>query len=124
HYPAYFEALETDIPESGNGVPDVLDEAVYNLRFMLDMQDPDDGGVYHKLTTANFQGFVRPSQATATRYVVQKSTAATLDFAAAAAQASRVLRDYEAVYPGLADSALAAAFDAWTWARQNPSMAY
>lgn len=124
HYPEYFEALETDIPESNNGVPDVLDEAVWNLRFMLDMQDPGDGGVYHKLSTANFQGTVQPHVPTATRYVVQKSTTATLDFAAAAAQASRLLRNYESTYPGLADSALTAALDAWDWARSNPNVRY
>lgn len=30
---------------------------MYNLEWMLTMQDPTDGGVYHKLTTPNFEGF-------------------------------------------------------------------
>ena len=122
-YPDYVAALDTDVPESGDGVPDLLDEVLVNVRWMLDMQDAD-GGVYHKLTTANFSGRVMPHQATATRYVVQKSTAATLDFAAVLAQASRIVAAYEDAFPGLADDLLASALDAWDWARAYPSVAY
>ncbi len=124
HYPSYTTTLETNIPESGDDVPDVLDESLWNLRWMLDMQDPEDGGVYHKLTHANFQGIIMPHQATATRYVVQKGTGAALNFAAVMAQAARVYADYEAHFPGLADSMRTAAFAAWNWARANPNVAY
>ena len=122
-YPEYAAALETNIPESGDGVPDLLNEALYNVRWMLAMQDLD-GGVYHKLTTANFSGKVMPHQTTATRYVVQKGTAATLDFAAVMAQASRIVAGYEDAFPGLADSLRSAALDAWAWARAHPNVAY
>ncbi|HET6569423.1 MAG TPA: glycoside hydrolase family 9 protein, partial [Rhodothermales bacterium] len=124
HYPAYMLALAVDIPESDNRVPDVLDEALWNLRWMLAMQDPADGGVYHKLTTAEFSGFVRPEQDVATRYVVQKSTAAALDFAAVMAQASRIFAEYENELPGLADSMRTAAVAAWQWARLHPDVLY
>jgi endoglucanase len=123
-FPAYFKNHQVNIPESGNGVPDLLDEALYNLRWMLTMQDPHDGGVYHKLTNPRFDGMVMPHQATNTRYVVQKSTAAALDFAAVAAQASRVYRAYDRAFPGLADSCLSAATRAWEWAQQNPNVLY
>ena len=123
-YPQYASALRTDIPESGNPLPDVLDEALFNVRWMLTMQDPADGGVYHKLTNAAFDGFVEPHAATAPRYVVQKSTAATLDFAAVMAQASRVARNYPRELPGLADSLGSAALAAWRWARQHPDSLY
>ena len=122
-YPAYAAALDTGIPESGDGVPDLLDETLVNVRWMLTMQD-EDGGVYHKLTTANFSGEVMPHRATATRYVVQKGTAATLDFAATAAQASRIVAGYDGAFPGLADSLVTAAEAAWAWARANPTVAY
>jgi endoglucanase len=123
-FPAYFKDHRVNIPESGNAVPDLLDEALYNLRWMLTMQDPHDGGVYHKLTNPKFDGMVMPHQATNTRYVVQKSTAAALDFAAVTAQASRVYRAYGNAFPGLADSCLAAATRAWEWARKNPDVLY
>lgn len=124
-FPEYFAGLSLDIPESGNRVPDVLDEIVWNLRWMLSMQDPEDGGVYHKLTTAEFEALtVMPADARAPRYVVQKGTAATLDFAAVTAQAGRVLRRFEREFPGLADSCVAAAARAWAWAEANPSVIY
>lgn len=124
HYPAFTAALETAIPESGDAVPDVLDEALWNLRWMLTMQDPHDGGVYHKLTHANFQGILMPHRVTSPRYVVQKSTAATLGFAAVMAQAARVIAGYPDAFPGLADSMRTAALDAWQWARHNPGVLY
>jgi endoglucanase len=123
-FPDYFKKMETNIPESGNGVPDLLDEALWNLRWMLTMQDPSDGGVYHKCTTAKFEGFVKPEEAKAQRYVVQKSTAATLDFAAVMAQAARVFSGYELEFPGLADKFLKASKSAWQWARANPATLY
>lgn len=124
HYPQFATGLETDIPESNNAVPDVLDEALWNLRWMLAMQDPHDGGVYHKLTHARFQGVVMPPQATARRYVVQKGTGATLDFAAVMAQACRLFADYQSVFPGLSDTMRTAAVAAWQWARGHPNVVY
>ena len=121
--PDYLGALDADIPESGDGVPDILDEALVNVRWMLTMQD-EDGGVYHKLTTPNFTGEVMPAVAPGTRYVVQKGTAATLDFAAVTAQAARVYADFPDAFPGLADSLRTAALDAWRWARAHPGVAY
>ncbi|MES2881400.1 MAG: glycoside hydrolase family 9 protein [Bacteroidota bacterium] len=123
-FPAYFKTLNTNIPESGDAVPDVLNEAVYNLRWMLTMQDPFDGGVYNKCTNANFDGMVMPGLTKAPRYVVQKGTAATLDFAAVTAQASRILNAFNKQLPGLADSCLLAAKKAWTWSLKNSSLEY
>src|ERR1700730_8651208 len=79
-FPDYFKQLNTNIPESGNTVPDILDEVIYNLRWMLTMQDPYDAGVYNKCTNAAFDGMVMPGITKAPRFVVQKGTAATLDF--------------------------------------------
>jgi endoglucanase len=124
HFPDYCAHLSTKIPESGNAVPDILNEALWNIRWMLTMQDPNDGGVYHKLTNANFDGFVMPSQATTPRYVVMKSTAATLDFAAVMAQSARIFLRFAGALPGFADSCLQASLKAWGWARQHPTVYY
>ncbi|HZY38586.1 MAG TPA: glycoside hydrolase family 9 protein [Mucilaginibacter sp.] len=123
-FPAYMSKLKLNIPESGNGVPDILNEVLWNLRWMLTMQDPNDGGVYHKLTNAEFDKFEMPDKATAPRYVVQKGTAATLDFAAVTAQAGRIFRKFPKELPGLADSCLNAASKAWDWASKNPNVIY
>jgi len=124
HFPGWFERQKVGLPESGNGLPDVLDEALWNLEWMLCMQDPADGGVYHKLTNAGFDGAVMPDAATAPRYVVAKSTAAALDFAAVMATASRVFRGFEAQRPGLSARMRAAAVSAGTWGRRHPAAPY
>lgn len=120
-FPAYFKQLRTNIPESADAIPDILNETIYNLRWMLTMQDPADGGVYNKCTNAVFDGMVMPGVTKAPRYVVQKGTAATLDFAAVAAQAARVLTPFSSK---LADSCRQAAAKAWSWALQFPALAY
>ena len=51
--------ISLNIPESGNGTPDILSEIRWNLSWMLKMQD-EDGGVWHKQTSEHFSGFVMP----------------------------------------------------------------
>ncbi|MCK7538305.1 MAG: hypothetical protein MZV63_48810 [Marinilabiliales bacterium] len=54
--------MKLNIPESGNEIPDLVDELLWNLRWYLTMQDPADGGVYHKLTNKQFFGFEMPHE--------------------------------------------------------------
>lgn len=123
-FPDYFARQSVNIPESANTTPDLLDEMYYNLDWMLTMQDPSDGGVYHKLTTPSFEGFIKPIDCKQQRYVVKKSVTATLDFAAAMAQASRLFVPYEEDYPGFSKRAIAAAENAYLWAKKNPEAYY
>jgi endoglucanase len=123
-FPAYFDSLKTIIPESGNKLPDIIDEIIVNLRWMLTMQDPDDGGVYHKCTNASFDGMVMPGVTKLPRYVVQKSTAATLDFSAVTSQASRILKKFSKLIPGLADSCRKASIAAYDWAILHNNVLY
>lgn len=124
HFPDYYQGRVLNIPESGDAVPDLLNEIMWNLSWMLTMQDPNDGGVYHKLTTKRFSGKVMPDNATEQRYFVKKGTAAALNFAAVMAAASRVYADYDTAFPGFSDISLKAAEAAWEWARANPAAVY
>ncbi|MDC3297296.1 glycoside hydrolase family 9 protein, partial [Balneolaceae bacterium] len=72
-------------------------------------------------THANFSSTIMPSKATNPRYVIQKGTAASLDFAAVMAQAARV---YEPFDTNFATIALRAARDAYNWALVNPNVTY
>ena len=121
--PQYFSTFDLNIPESGNSTPDILDEIMFNLKWMLTMQDPDDGGVYHKLTTPNFEGFVMPSDCHQQRYVVKKTVTAALDFAAVMAKAARVYKS-SSDYQGFSETALAAARKAYSWAMAHPDVFY
>ena len=80
------------IPESGNGVPDVLDEVRYELDWMLKMQDETSGGVYHKVTGEVFPEMVAAVEETAQMILSPISNTATGDFAAVMAKASVVYR--------------------------------
>ncbi|MBR4926554.1 MAG: glycoside hydrolase family 9 protein [Prevotella sp.] len=120
---AYFDRLDVNIPESKNQTADLLDEVMFNLKWMLTMQDPYDGGVYHKLTTPNFEGFVMPKDCHQQRYVIQKSVTATYDFAAVMALASRLFegnKDYSCFSARAKDAALAA----YNWAELHPKALY
>lgn len=70
------------IPESNSKVPDILSEVRYELDWMLKMQDPETGGVYHKVTCASFPGFVMPEEETEPLVVAPISVTATATFAA------------------------------------------
>jgi len=120
----YFDTLRTNIPELPVKIPDILNETLYNLRWMLSMQDPDDGGVYHKCTNPVFDPMVMPDACHQPRYVVQKSTAATLDFAAVTAQAARIFNKYKKELPGLSDSCQRQSEKAWGWALIHPDLIY
>jgi endoglucanase len=123
-FPDYMKTVKLNIPESGNHLPDLLNEVLWNLRWMLTMQDPADGGVYHKLTNAAFDKMEMPDKANDPRYVVQKSTAATLDFAAVMAQAARIFKKFPSQLPGLADSCRNASLKAWDWSLSHPRIIY
>ena len=120
----YFANLSVNIPESNNQTPDLLDEIMFNLQWLFTMQDPYDGGVYHKLTTPNFEGFIMPTDCKQQRYVVAKTVTATLDFAAVMADAARLYEPYSKDYPGFAAQAAAVAERAYQWAKANPEAFY
>ena len=121
--PNYYDTLCLNIPEYDLPVPDMLAEAMYNIRWMMTMQDLD-GGVYHKLTEPDFEGFIRPDECKKPRYVVLKTTAAALDFAATMALAARVYAPFEIAYPGFVAQATEAALRAYAWAQANPEIYY
>ena len=118
--------INLHIPESGNGTPDILNEARWNLEWMLKMQD-DDGGVWHKQTSEHFAGFVMPeddhlpSEVIGTGAQPYKSTCATADLAAVAAIAARVYAPFDKKF---AAQNLEAARKAWLWAEKYPNVTF
>lgn len=115
-----------NIPESGNGIADILDEARWEVEFMLAMQvpagQPKAGMVHHKLQDVGWTGIpTRPDRDHHERKVVQLTTAATLNLAAVAAQCARIWKDIDA---GFASQCLSAATRAWDAAKANPNDLY
>lgn len=123
-----------NIPESGNGVPDVLDEVRWELEFLLGMQIPEGkaqaGMAFHKLHDRKWSGLplLPPTEydndnehrnPNSGRYVYSPTTAATLNLAAVAAQAARLYRQFDSAF---ADQCLVAAQRAWQAAQANPKV--
>ncbi|MBO4863713.1 MAG: glycoside hydrolase family 9 protein [Eubacterium sp.] len=113
-----FDASADDvgIPESGNGIPDILDEARYELDWMLKMQDEASGGVYHKVTALVFPETVGPEEELAELFLCPVSVTATADFAAVMAKASMVYKDID---PTFAENAAKASEKAWDYLMAN-----
>ena len=115
-----FESLWLDdgvgIPESGNDIPDILDEAKYELDWMLKMQDEVSGGVYHKVTCRDFPGFVMPQYETDELVLSPISNTASAAFAAVMAKASIIYDKYDKVF---SETALIAAKRAFDYALKN-----
>ncbi len=121
---------EVNIPEAGNGVNDLLDEARKNIEWMLSMQVPsssESGGtklmvpvglqetgkpltlteidasgmVHHKVHDEKWiDGTTMPHQAKETRYLYPPSTGATLNVAAIGAQCARIYKSIDAQFAG------------------------
>jgi endoglucanase len=111
------------IPESGNSVPDILDEARWEQEFLLSMQVPDGepyaGMAHHKIHDENWTGLpLLPHRDAERRFLHPPSTAATLNLAATAAQAARVFAPYD---PAFAARNLTAARKAWAAAKADPA---
>lgn len=117
-YPERFSADDLGIPESGNGVPDLLDEVRFELEWLLKMQ-AGNGGVFTKLTKPTFESFVMPQNDGGTRYMYQISSTATGDFAAVMARASATFQPFDATFSA---SCRAAAERAWSFLAAHTSI--
>ncbi len=118
-FPDYYND-SASIPESKNGRSDLLDEIKYELDWIKSMQDTD-GGVFHKLTSLDFCGFIMPEKDLMPRYFIGKSVTATLDFAAMMAMASRIYKPFDSTY---AADCLSKSKRAYQWAKDNPEQLY
>lgn len=110
------ERIELDIPESAGPLPDFLAEVKWELDWLLEMQT-DDGSVYHKVSTKNYGGFVRPEDERGPRYFGAPGSQATANFVALMASAARHYRPYD---PQYADRCLAAAKHGYAYLAAHP----
>ena len=105
-----------NIPESGNGMPDILNECLYELKWLLQMQD-EEGGVYHKQCTLRHANFVMPHEDTNQMILYPVSSMAVADFTAIMALAYRIYYPYDYDF---ATQALQAALKSYDWLQKHP----
>ncbi|KNY28342.1 glycoside hydrolase family 9 protein [Pseudobacteroides cellulosolvens] len=119
-----FEDNKLNIPESGNNINDLLDETRWEMEWMLKMQIPAgfdrSGMAAHKLADEKWTLMPkRPDQDTENRIYYPPSTAATLNLAACAAQASRIWKNID---PEFSTRCLIASQTAYQAAKASPSI--
>jgi hypothetical protein len=115
-------ADDTNIPESGNGVPDLLDEVKWELDWLLKMQDAD-GGVFNRVAGRSFDnGTDPPGSDKQPRFYTAKTTWATATAAASFAHAARVFERFDRDFPGYSERLLAAARRCWEYLEAHPEM--
>ena len=112
-FPERYAAMNLNIPESGDKVPDLLDEGLWDLDLYQRMQMPD-GGIRGGIEA----GGDPPDRATSWTdpqavWVYAPDTRSSYVFAAAAAQASHVLTSVDRTR---ADGYLSSAVRAFDWA--------
>ena len=132
-FPDEFPDNHLNIPESGNGVPDILDEVRWELEWMLKMQD-NDGGFYHMVKSkapdgGEWDSDTTPDVSPDTRYIRDndvwgnlgfrtgvKPTSVTASAVAGLAHAAVVYQPIDATFSA---ELLQAAEDGWTYLQNN-----
>jgi endoglucanase len=116
--PTAFPDRQLTIPDSGNGIPDLLDEMQVGLDWMLSMQR-SDGAIYRKLSGKKWPLIVAPHEDIQPRFIYGISTPETAKFAAAMAIAARV---YAPLQPQQSTLYLKAARQAWNYLQTQSVM--
>ena len=133
-FPETFVDGSLQIPENTNGTSDLLDEARWEMDFLLSMQvpegEPQAGMAHHKMHDLAWEPLPMVPPALVNndgqhrleeegRYLYPPSTASTLNLAATAAQCARIWTEID---PDFAEQCLTAAEIAWDAAQDNPGI--
>jgi endoglucanase len=122
-YEEHPEAFSDDygIPESGNGIPDILDEVKWGLDWLIRMQN-SDGSL---LCVQGLDSASPPSEAKRASYYGPPTTSATLMGAAAFAYASKFFASRpEPDLKRYGDDLRRRAATAWNWTTANPNVLF
>lgn len=103
------------VPESGNNVPDIIDELKWETDWLLKMMNPD-GSVHIKMGNRNFSENVQapPSANVNTRYYAPTCTSSSIALASMLAHASIVFSQFQSL-ASYANDLENAAVLAWMW---------
>lgn len=104
-----------NLPESGNGVPDIIDELKWELDWLMRMNN-EDGSTYLKIGNRNYGENVQspPSLNTDTRYYAPTCTSASIDIASMFAHAAKVFAEFD-IYTDYAAELETRAVSSWNY---------
>jgi endoglucanase len=116
-HPEVFRDGDLNIPESKNGVPDVLDEAKWGLDWVLSVQEKESGAFRTREAVMQWSPDLPADQDRTERWIAGPSTSSTAKAVAALAMAARVYRKHD---PAFAKRAAEAAQKGWAFLEQHP----
>ncbi|GIH17147.1 glycoside hydrolase family 9 protein [Rugosimonospora africana] len=122
-FPNEFRDNQLNLPESGNHVPDILDEAKWELDFILKMRDQASGGFYHMVQPT---GIAAPDSDATQRLIEDVNGSLTNvrptdDAASAAAALAEASISFKKFDPTYANTLLTAARRGWDYLVANPN---
>ena len=115
-HPALFKDGDGDLPESGNRLPDILDEAHWGLSWVLSMQEPATGAFRARESVYDYDEG-KPDADRKPHWVAGVGTASTAKAASALAVAARVYKPWDAAFAARCEKASRAA---WAFLQQHP----
>jgi len=108
-----------NLPESGNGLPDIIDEIIWELDWLKKMQDPETGGVHIKMGSITYTTGSPPSRDQAYRYYGPLCSSSSIATAGMFAHAAIVLGDFP-TFTAYADDLKNRSIMAWNWYHSHP----
>lgn len=115
-----YDSDNLNIPESGNGIPDIIDELRWGIDWIFDMQDTTDGGFFHNMCMRKNSPYTygKTTALTITGYeLTNKTTPATAAATGLLAYASRVFEPFDKPY---AERMRRAAKRGWKYLQAHP----
>lgn len=110
--------------KAGENIPDTLDQARYQMKWLLKMQDKETGGVYSRIVTKAFANYVQPQYDNLYNnglYVSRATCVATAGFAGNAASCYTAFKNID---PEFAKQCLDAAKLAYDYLEKNADSTY
>jgi endoglucanase len=108
-----------NLPESGNGIPDLIDEIKWELDWLKRMQDMEDGGVHIKMGSITYALGSPPSTDKSYRYYGPKCSSSSIAAAGMFGHAALVLREFSSL-TDYAEDLKNRAVMAWQWYHTHP----
>jgi Glycosyl hydrolase family 9./N-terminal ig-like domain of cellulase. len=115
--PQKFSDGQLNIPENNNGIPDIVDEALWALKLWIGLQD-DDGGVFNGTESDGDPNFIQSADLDPKGdFARAKDCKGSFIFAGTMAQAARILKSLDR--NDIANDYLARAKRAYDWGCNN-----
>ncbi len=114
--PSLFRDGPGNLPESGNRVPDILDEAKWGLLWILSLQEPDSGAFRAREAVFDWSEG-KPQNERKPHWIAGVGTASTAKAASVLAVAARVYQPFDAAFAARCAKASRAA---WAFLEKHP----